>query len=191
MALLTRSRSSSPTEEALDRAREVSDQVREASGEMVERAREAAEPRIAKAREAAEPRIARAKEVAEPQLERAREASRPALAQLRRGIGSVLRLLVRVAALVPGLGATVLGGVARGLGSLADRSAELADVDTPSHASSRTRRRRALLWFTGGFAAGAATGYVVAEMNRHEDDAADPRPTAALPDHAPSGSADA
>jgi hypothetical protein len=191
MALLTRSRSSSPTEEALDRARDLSEQLREASGEVVERAREATEPRIAKAREAAEPQIVRAKEAAEPQLERAREASRPVLAQVRRAIGTVLRLLVRIAALVPGVGAQVLEVVARGLGSLADRSAELADVDTPSHASRRSRRRRAALWFTGGFAAGAATGYVVAEMNRHEDDAADPRPTAALPDRAPTGSADA
>lgn len=164
MALLTRSRrSDDPAAEALDRAREVSEQVAERARDV----RDAAEPRIAQAREAAEPRIARAREAAEPVVERAREASAPAFAQARRALGTVLRLLVRVAALVPGLGASVLGTVSRLLGRLADRSAELADVEPPSRAGAR---RRAVLWFVGGFATGAAAGYAVSEMNRDDHD---------------------
>lgn len=161
MALLTRSRRSSEPTETLDRAREVSEQVagraREVSAEALERAVEAAD----RARDAAEPRLVRARDVAEPAVVRAREASGPALARLRWAVGAVLRVLVRVIALAPGIGAQVLETVARLLGRLADRSAQLAQVTPPP-----PRRRRAGLWFAGGFVAGAAAGYAVSEM-RH------------------------
>ena len=155
MALLTRSRRrSDPAAEALDRAREVSTeaferatdaaewardaaepriaQVREAAEPRIAQVREAAEPRIAQVREAAEPRIAKVREAAEPRIAEVREASAPALAQARRGLGALLRLLVRLVALLPDIGARVLGTVAVVLGRLADRSAEVANVEPPS-----------------------------------------------------------
>ena len=196
MALLTRSRRrSDPAAEALDRAREVSTeaferatdaaewardaaepriaQVREAAEPRIAKAREAAEPRIAQVREAAEPRIAKAREAAEPRIAEVREASAPALAQARRGLGALLRLLVRLVALLPDIGARVLGTVAVVLGRLADRSAEVANVEPPSRTG---RRRRAALWFTGGFAAGAAAGYAVCEATRRDEHVHDDQP---------------
>jgi hypothetical protein len=177
MALLTRSRRrSDPAAEALDRAREVSEQVaeraRDVSGdaverasEVAERARAAAEPRIARARDVAEPQIARAREAAGPAVARAREASEPALAEASAALGSALRMLLRVVALLPQVGARVLAGLSGLLSGLADRSAELADVPPPSRVG---RRRRALLWFVGGFATGAAAGYAVSELTRQD-----------------------
>ena len=105
-----------------------------------------------------------------------RQASAPALARARRGLGSLLRLLVRLVALLPGIGARVLGTVAVVLGRLADRSAEVANVEPPSHTGRRRSRRRAALWFTGGFAAGAAAGYAVCEATRRDEHVHDDQP---------------
>lgn len=195
MALLTRPRrTGDPTAEAIEKAREVSEQVadraREVGGEALDLAGEAA----GRARVAAEPHLARAREATEPAVARAREASEPALAQVRSVVGTVLRLVVRLVALLPGIGAQVLETIASVLGTLADRSAEAAHVPPPSRVG---RRRRAALWFVGGFASGAAAGYAVARATAHDhhDHAVDApwQPTAvpdADADHRPASSAE-
>lgn len=189
MALLTRSRSRSTADraseaaaEAIERARDVAgprvERAREATAPTVERARDAAAPTVEWAREATAPAVERAREVAAPTVERAREASRPALAQLRSAVATILRMAVRVAALLPGFGARVLEAVATLMGRLADTSAQIADVEPPS----KVGRRRAGLWFAGGFVAGAAAGYVAHEYlsrdhyDEFEDDLDDEGP---------------
>lgn len=179
MALLTRSRSRSTADraseaaaEAIERARDVAgprvERAREATAPTVERARDAAAPTVEWARDATAPAVERAREVTAPTVERAREASRPALAQLRSAVATILRTVVRVAALLPGLGAQVLEGVATVMGRLADTSAQIAHVEPPSKTG---RRRRAALWFAGGFVTGAAAGYVAHEyLSRDHDD---------------------
>lgn len=177
MALLTRARHRSPADrataaaaEAVERARDVAgptvERAREAAAPTVERARDAAAPRVEWAREAAAPSVERAREVAGPTVERAREASRPALAQLRSGIASLLRMAVRLAALLPGFGAQVLEAVATLMGRLADTSAQIAHIEPPS----KVRRRRVGLWFVGGFVTGAAAGYVAHDLLTRDDD---------------------
>lgn len=170
MALLTRTRprsradrASAAATEAIERARDVAaptmERARDAAGPTVERAREAAAPTVEWAREAAAPTVERAREVTAPTVERAREASRPALAQLRSAIATLLRMVVRVAALLPGVGAQVLQAVATLMGRLADTSAQIAHVEPPS----KVGRRRAGLWFAGGFVTGTVAGYAAHE----------------------------
>lgn len=165
MALLTRSRSRSTADRASEAAAEAIERARDVAAPRVERAREATAPTVEWAREATAPAVARAREVAAPTVERAREASRPALAQLRSAIATILRMAVRVAALLPGLGAQVLEAVATLMGRLADTSAQIAHVEPPS----KVGRRRAGLWFAGGFVAGAAAGYVAHEYLSRDD----------------------
>lgn len=146
-------------------AREASEPAIERAREATERAREASEPAIERAREATE----RAREASGPALERAREASAPLLAQLVPQLRRLFSLLARLASYLPGIGSRVLGWFAWALGALADRTAQVADVKPPRTIARRGRRRRAVLWFTGGFAVGAAAGYAANELLAHDD----------------------
>lgn len=190
MSLLIRTRR--PTDRAGAVAADAIDRARDAAGPAVERARETAAPAVERAREATAPTVERAldaagpavervRDAAGPAVERAREASRPALAQLRSAVASVLRLVVRLAALVPGIGARVLQGVATAMGRLADTSAQIAHVEPPSRVGRRRSRRRAGLWFAGGFVTGAAAGYVGHELMTRDRAHHEPGPEAAWP----------
>lgn len=180
MSLLTRTRR--PTDRAGAVATDAIERAREAAGPAVERAREATGPAVERAREATGPAVERAREATAPAVDRAREASRPALAQLRSGVATVLRLVVRLAAIVPGVGARVLQGIATVMGRLADSTAEIAHVEPPSKVGRRRSRRRAGLWFAGGFVTGAAAGYVGHElMTRDHAHDREPGPEASWP----------
>lgn len=178
MALLTRSRPRSSADRASAAAAEAIERARDVAGPTVERAREAAAPTVDWAREATAPTVERAREVAGPTVDRAREATGPALAQLRSAIATFLRMVVRVAALLPGFGAQILEAVATLMGRLADTSAQVANVPPPS----KVGRRRAGLWFVGGFVTGAAAGYVAHEYlsrdhyDEYDDDLDDEGP---------------
>lgn len=108
------------------------------------------------------------REVAVPAVERAREVTTSTAATAATRIagllGRLLRLVIRLAAIVPGLGARVLQTVSQVLARLADRSAEIAHVEPPTRAGRRHRRRRAGLWFATGFVTGAAAGYAANEV---------------------------
>lgn len=189
MALLTRSRSRpDPVEQVVDQvrgrareAREVAERAREASGPALERAREVSEPALERAREVSGPALdrarevsgpalERAREVSEPALERAREASAPAFSQLVALLRRLLGLVARVASVLPGIASGLLAWLAGALGSLADSTAAVAEAERPSTVARRGRRRRAALWFTGGFAVGAAAGYAACELGHREPD---------------------
>lgn len=154
MPLLTRSRSRpDPVEQVVEQMRGRAREAHELGADAAERAREASGPALQRARE-----------VSEPALERAREASEPALSQLLVLLRRLLGVVVRVASLLPGIASRVLAWVAGALGTLADSTAAVAEAERPSTAARRGRRRRAALWFTGGFAVGAAAGYAACEM---------------------------
>jgi len=160
MPLLTRT----PT--PADRVSEARERALEASRQVAARARDVGDDVAEHAHDAA---IA-AREAAAPVVERAREASDRRIMPL---LGQIIRRIMQLAALGGSIAARVLVVISRLLGSLASESERLADetarrVDVPSPArSSRwARRRRATLIFVGGFAAGTATGYGIAELRR-------------------------
>lgn len=82
---------------------------------------------------------------------------------------TLTRFVVRLVAASSGFAATLLGLVSRTLSNLGERSAELADVDTPVQEVRRSGRRRAGLWFAGGFLAGAGVGFAASELRHHSD----------------------
>lgn len=181
MPLLTRT----PT--PADRVADVRDRAVEASRQVAARARDVGDDVAEHAHDAAQA----AREAAAPVVERAREASDRRIMPL---IGQILRRLVQLAALGGSTAARVLVVISRVLGALASGSERLADetarrvdVPSPARASRWARRRRAALIFAGGFAAGTATGYGIAELRRRslEEAAADGRWPAPVPTPAP------
>jgi hypothetical protein len=181
MPLLTRT----PT--PADRVADVRDRALDASRQVAARARDVGDDVTEHAHDAA----LAAREAAAPVVERAREASDRRIMPL---IGQIFRRLMQLAAFGGSIAARVLVVISRVLGSLASESERLADetarrVDVPSPArSSRwARRRRATLIFAGGFAAGTATGYGIAELRRRslEEAAADDRWPAPVPTPVP------
>lgn len=188
MPLLTRTpaptdRVADVRERALDASRQVAARARDVGEDVAERAHDVAEH----AHDAA----VAARDAAAPVVERAREASDRRIMPL---IGQIVRQLMQVAAVGGSITARVLVAISRMLSTLASGSERLADetarrVDVPSPArSSRwARRRRAALIFTGGFAAGTATGFGIAELRRRslEEAATDGRWPAPVPTPVP------
>lgn len=101
-------------------------------------------------------------------------------------IALATRFLVRAVAVGTSVGASSLALMSRVLTSLGTRSAEIAEIETPVAEERRRGRRRAGLWFAGGFVVGAGAGVAAAEyMHRsqqhgHEVDDATARHLAAV-----------
>ncbi len=125
---------------------EASDVARERLRHRVEPATEAARERAAQARE-------RAAELA--------DAIEPARKRITGGAGPALRALVRALLLLPSLLAKVLGAVSRVVESLAERGRDAAARVEPPATRKRRSRLRTAGFVAGGFAAGAATGWMV------------------------------
>lgn len=167
MSLMTRSRTEEVKSRAAKRARQAGDtltdridrtDVADATAEARRRARELADDVSVRARETADKVEARVTSAADSAPEQ---------------IGRVIRFILRLVSRLPQLAAAVLGVTARILYRLGDRSAEIAEVPTPRTTERRRGRRKAVLWFVGGFAAGAASGYAASEiMNKGSEEEA-------------------
>lgn len=76
-------------------------------------------------------------------------------------LGSLLRGVVRVAALLPAGLAGLLGFVARVLDPAADRGRQVAQQVESPRTERRRPRSRSAMWFAGGFVSGAVAGWLV------------------------------
>lgn len=128
-----------------------------------------------RARDVGEDLAERARDVSEELADRARgtseeiaERSRPVLRDVSDRLSRLVRFLLRFTSVLPAVAAKVLGGVATLLHRLGDRADEIADLETPTAIERRRGRRRTVLWFSGGFVAGAATGYAASEFLRKQ-----------------------
>jgi hypothetical protein len=156
MPLLTRK----PSDDIRDRAREAGD-------EIADRARRMGHT-VAERIDEAELRE-QARAASDKARERADEAAgtvRSLLSRLASLLAMLVRLGFRIAAVGPGMASKALDVFAQVLHRLGDQSEALARGETPRNATRRRNRRRAALWFAGGFTAGTATGYAVAEVLR-------------------------
>lgn len=128
------------------------------------RARDVGEDLAERARDVSEELAERARDVSEDLAER----SRPLVRDVADRLTQLLRFLLRFTAVLPAVAAKVLGGVAAVLHRLGDRAEAIADLETPTQVERRRGRRRTVLWFSGGFLAGAATGYAASEYLRKQ-----------------------
>lgn len=131
---------------ARDRAVAAGHDARAIAQDVAGRAQEAAYEAAAVARE-------RAGELAEAMEPTARQVSDQVNAAARRAVG--------VASTLPAVLSGVLGVLAKLLGDVAEQGRVLAHRVEPPRSVRRRSRLRAVLWFAGGFAAGAATGWVL------------------------------
>lgn len=84
-----------------------------------------------------------------------------ALQSLAATVAAVLARMIRLVAAVPAGAARVLEAVGRTLGDAGERGREIAAVVEPPRSEQRRRRLAAAGIFLGGFATGAAVGWVL------------------------------
>lgn len=85
-------------------------------------------------------------------------------------VGRLVGLLSQLLTILPAIPSRVLALLSTLLLRLGTASAEQAGIDKPVVESSRRSRRKAVLWFAGGFTAGAATGYTAAQIVAKRED---------------------
>ena len=125
----------------------------EATDSARERLRDRVEPTAELARERAEVARERASELA--------EAIEPTRQRVAGAVGPALRTLVRALLMLPSVLAKVVGWLSGVVETLAERGREAAARVEPPKARKRATRLRTAGWVAGGFAAGAATGWIV------------------------------
>jgi len=93
---------------------------------------------------------------------------------LARGVVSVLGRLIGLVAqlltVLPAIPSRILAVVSTMLLRLGTASAEQAGLAPPVVDTRRGSRRKAILWFAGGFTAGAASGYAAAQLAQNQQD---------------------
>lgn len=107
--------------------------------------------------------------IADEAADRAGSLARGLVSALGRLVGLLSQLLTVLPA-IPSRALAILSALLLRLGTA---SAEQAGIAAPVVEAPSQRRRRAVLWFAGGFTAGAATGYVAAQATAAKREQAD------------------
>lgn len=85
-------------------------------------------------------------------------------------VGRLVGLLSQLLTILPAIPSRILAVLSTLLLRLGTASAEQAGIDAPVVESRGSSRRKAVLWFAGGFTAGAATGYAAAQVAAKRDE---------------------
>lgn len=97
-------------------------------------------------------------------------------------VGRLIGLLSRLLTVLPAIPSRVLAVLSTLLLRLGTASAEQAGLDTPVVETTKGSRRKAVLWFAGGFTAGAATGYAAAQVVARREETPDDAIVTSLPE---------
>lgn len=133
----------------------------EPARERALQARERAAEGAGIARERAAEGLEIARERATEGVEHASEAIQPLWRRVSALVASLVTTVLSLAAAGTGTASRALTAVSSAAGSLAEQGREVADKVEPSKAERRRGKLRSVGLFAGGFAAGAATGYVI------------------------------
>jgi hypothetical protein len=96
-------------------------------------------------------------------------------------IGRLVGLLSQLLTVLPAVPSRILAVVSTLLLRLGTASAEQAGLDRPVVDTSKRTRRKAIMWFAGGFTVGAASGYTAAQVVARREDMG-PTNVTALPE---------
>lgn len=96
-------------------------------------------------------------------------------------VGRLVGLLSQLLTVLPAVPSRILAVISTLLLRLGTASAEQAGLDRPVVDTSKRSRRKAVMWFAGGFTAGAATGYAAAQVVAKREDTG-PANVTALPE---------